>query len=211
MDAPIPGRNQGFTLVEVLVAVVIIGIGLLGIAKMESVALGSTGIAQQRSIAALEASSLAAVMHANRGYWASGLAPQTITISGTTITQSTGSALSTAVNCVVGAAGTSAPCLPTQLAAHDLQVWASDVNGKPSYSNPSGPAGTPSPLPLRPALPFQVTTIGCSQTVGAPVNCSIQISWSENTVAVNTQGANASAASAVSGFNVPTYTLYVQP
>jgi type IV pilus assembly protein PilV len=206
-------RNPGFTLVEVLVAVVIIAIGLLGIAKMESVALGSTGVAQQRSVAALQASSLAAAMRANRLYWGAGLAPATITITGTTITQSAGGSLSTAVTCVVGAAGSAAPCTPTQVAAGDLQQWAADVNGAPSYSNPSGPSGTPTPLPLNPALPAQATTISCSQNVNVPVTCTIQMVWSENTVAANAQGGNAStaAASAVNGFNVPTYTLYVEP
>ncbi|MFI4889777.1 MAG: type IV pilus modification protein PilV [Steroidobacterales bacterium] len=211
MDRRTLSRSAGFTLVEVLVAVVIIAIGLLGIAKMESVALGSTGVAQQRSIAALAASSLAAAMHDNRGFWGTGLAPATITISGTTITQSTGSALSTAVNCVFGASGTSAPCTPTQVAAFDLQQWANDLNGTPTYSNPSGPSGTPSPISLSPALPFQVTTITCTQNVNLPVSCTIRMTWGENTVAVNAQGNNASAASAASGFNLPTYTLYVEP
>lgn len=204
-------RSKGFTLVEVLVAVVIIAIGLLGIAKMESVALASTGVAQQRSIAALEAASLAAAMHANRGYWGAGLAPAGITITGTTITQTGGTSLATAVGCVFGASGTSAPCSPANVAAYDLQQWANDVNGSPSYSNPSGPSGTPSPISLSPALPFQVTTIACSQSVAAPVTCTIQMAWSENTVAVNSQGGNASTASGANGFNVPTYTLYVEP
>ncbi len=204
-------RSAGFTLVEVLVAVVIIAIGLLGIAKMESVALGSTGVAQQRSIAALQAASLAGAMHADRAYWGIGLAPATITITGTTITQSGGGSLSTAVSCVVGVAGNAAPCTPTQVAAGDLQQWAKDVNGQPSYSNPSGPTGTPTPLPLSPALPFQVTTISCTQSVTVPVTCTIQLVWSENTVAVNAQGNNAAAAVTATGFNVPTYTLYVEP
>ena len=105
----------------------------------------------------------------------------------------------------------SAPCSPTQVAGADLQQWATDVNGAPSYSNPSGPAGTPTPLPLSPALPFQVTTIACSQNVNLPVSCTIQIAWNENTVAANSQGNNASTASAANGFNVPTYQLYVEP
>ncbi len=200
--------DGGFTLVEVLVAVVIIAIGLLGIAKMESVALGSTGVAQQRSIAAIEAASLAAAMHANRAYWGSGLAPATITITNTTITQSTGTGLSTATVCLSGATGSNAPCTPTQTAAYDLQQWANDVNGTPSYNNPGG---TPSPISLSPVLPYQVTVIACSQTINTAVTCTIQMSWGENSVAVNSQGNYASAASAASGYNVPTYTLYVEP
>ena len=60
---------RGFTLVEVLVALIIIGVGMLGIAKIQALAYASTGTAALRALAALEASSLAASMRANRGYW----------------------------------------------------------------------------------------------------------------------------------------------
>ena len=205
-----PPRSRGFTLVEVLVSVVIIGIGLLGIAKMESVALSSTGVAQQRSIAAIEAASLAAAMHADRAYWNSGAAPALTTISGTTITPSV---LASTVNCVSGATGSSAPCTPVQVAAFDVNQWANAVSGSPSYNNPGGLYA--SPMTLAAALPTQVTTIACSTAVTTAISCTIQISWGENAVAANAQGVNASAAAtasgASSGFNVPTYTLYVQP
>ena len=206
------GVSGGFTLVEVLVAVVLISIGLLGIAKMESVALSSTGVAQQRSIAAMEAASLAASLHADRSYWNSAAVPASLTISGTTISDAT---LATPVNCIAGLSTAPPPCTPAQTAAFDLQRWAANVNGSgasaPSYNNPGRIDGTPSPLPLAPALPYQVTTIACTTSAAAATSCTIQISWGENTVAVNAQGAYASAAAAVSGFNVPTYTLYVQP
>ena len=61
---------RGFSLVEVMVALVICSIGLLGLAKLEALALSSTGVASGRALASLEASSLAAAMHANPGYWA---------------------------------------------------------------------------------------------------------------------------------------------
>ena len=172
--SPNPKREAGFTLVEVLVSLVIISIGLLGIAKMEAVALSGTGVAQQRSIAAIEAASLAASMHADRAYWNSAAAPTSFTISGTTISNST---LATAVDCVYGDAGTSAPCSPTLTAAYDLQQWAKNVNGAPSYNDPSKPASTPSPLPLNPALPYQVTTVTCTISTTAATSCTIQIAW----------------------------------
>ena len=60
---------RGFSLIEVLVALVVVSIGLLGIAKMQAIAYSSTGVASKRSLAAIEAASLASSMHANRAYW----------------------------------------------------------------------------------------------------------------------------------------------
>lgn len=57
--------QPGFTLLEVMVALVVLSIGLLGVLKLESVAYSSTNVASKRSIAALEAASLAAAMHVN--------------------------------------------------------------------------------------------------------------------------------------------------
>ena len=64
-----PGDQRGFSLLEVMVALVVLSVGLLGVVKLESVAYSSTNVASKRSIAALEAASLAASMHVNRGYW----------------------------------------------------------------------------------------------------------------------------------------------
>jgi len=74
-------RARGFSLMEVMVALVVSTVGLLGLAKMEALALSSTSVAGSRSLAAIEASSLAAAMHANPGYWAAGVAQPTITIT----------------------------------------------------------------------------------------------------------------------------------
>ena len=55
----------------------------LGLANMEALAMSSTGVASPRSLAAIEASSLAAAMHANPGYWQAGVAPPSSLISST--------------------------------------------------------------------------------------------------------------------------------
>ncbi len=90
--------------------------------------------------------------------------------------------LETAVNCT---SGNNAPCTSTQIAAYDLQQWSAS---------------------LTTLLPSPSATISCSAfTANAPVTCTIQISWVENTVAVNTQGSNTAAMAA------PSYTLFVQP
>ena len=52
-------------------AVVVICVGLLGIAKMQAMAVSNTNMSRQRSLAAIEAASIASAMHSNREYWAS--------------------------------------------------------------------------------------------------------------------------------------------
>jgi type IV pilus assembly protein PilV len=107
---PLSRRPHGFSLVEVMVALIVMSVGLLGIAKMQAVALSNTAVASTRSMAAIEASSLAASMHANRGYWSSTAVPATITLQGAV-------APPVAPDCVA------AFCTPANLAAFDLQEW----------------------------------------------------------------------------------------
>ena len=71
---------RGFSLVEVMVAVVVICIGLLGIAKMQAMALSNTNMSRQRSLAAIEAASMASAMHSNQLYWTTFPAGFTVSI-----------------------------------------------------------------------------------------------------------------------------------
>ena len=104
---------RGFSLIEVLVALVVVSVGLLGIAKMQAIAYSSTGVASKRSLAAIEAASLASSMHANRAYWSvSGVAPLTTTITGAAVTGSSDAALTAFADCTLG--GGFAPCTPSQ-------------------------------------------------------------------------------------------------
>lgn len=185
-----PVRARGFTLIEVLVALVVTGIGLLGIAKIQALVYANTGSASVRSLVAIQASSLAAVMHANRGYWA-GLAPSPLTITGATISDNTLNTTATgATDCNLG--GALAPanvgCSPTQLAAFDLHNWANGINALL-------PGATPT------------TTITCQNI---PVNCAIQIQWNEKTVSLNAQSTTGTT-SGLTGTFAPTYILYVEP
>jgi type IV pilus assembly protein PilV len=106
-------QAQGFSLVEVMVALVICSIGLLGLAKMEALALSSTSVASGRSLAAIEASSMAAAMHANRAYWGTAVAP------GITLVDAGTNNFSTAVVCT-----TAGLCSAQQMAFYDLQQWS---------------------------------------------------------------------------------------
>ncbi|MGH8158327.1 MAG: type IV pilus modification protein PilV [Rhodanobacter sp.] len=113
-------RDHGFTLMEVLVALVVISIGLLGIASMQASAIASTHTSQTESLVSIEARSLADAMQANPGYWASGLFPASFTITNNTISDTALAGQNT--DC-----GTIA-CTPGQLAGYDLQHWATQLN-----------------------------------------------------------------------------------
>ncbi len=110
-------RSKGFSLIEVMVALIICAFGLLGLAKMESLALSSTSVAGSRSVVAIEASSMAAAMHANRAYWATAIAPAVTTVS-------TASLAATNPVCTTAGACTTA----TQMANYDVQQWAVALN-----------------------------------------------------------------------------------
>jgi type IV pilus assembly protein PilV len=179
------GRTGGFSLVEVMVAVVVICVGLLGIAKMQSLAMSSTNMARMRSLAALEAASLAAAMHANRSFWAgaNGNPPPPLSI-----TYSPGAGVAGIGSFPGGAACNQ--CTPTQIAEYDFgTTWINSLNG---------------------LLPGATATVTCNSAT-PPVNCTITISWSENPVGMTQQESQYSAATPVTGFNNPSYTLDVEP
>ena len=171
--------QRGFTLVEVMVALIVISVGLLGIASMQALALSSSSNARMRSLAAIEAASLAATMHTNRAYWSTS-APGTVTVVDGLIT---GGALDQVGPACEGANS----CTPDLLAAYDLQKWT---------------------LSLDALLPHPTATITCP-IASVPMSCSVTITWTESSVALNKQEALNAANAA--GYKTPTYTLYVQP
>jgi type IV pilus assembly protein PilV len=157
---PVKARMRGFTLMEVMVALVVSTIGLLGLAKMESLALSSTSVASSRSLSAILASSMGAAMHANPGYWQSGLATTVVVTSGSITGVAAGG------SCLAAGAGS---CTPQNMAYYDLTQWQTALGQ---------------------VLQGYVATITCSTTTGVPVTCSIQLQWAENAVAANTQQSN---------------------
>jgi len=185
---------MGFTLIEVLVALIITGVGLLGLAKLQALVYANTNTASERSLAALETSSMVSAMRANRAYWAKLTPPVTVTGAQTTVTASdaalTAGLAATVGNlkyCQVGGGGT-LPCTQYNLAAYDLRVWAASLNA---------------------LLPGATASISCQPPqaplpTNSPVGCSIQVAWTEHTAAVNTQSQGTAMAS-------PQYTLYVVP
>jgi type IV pilus assembly protein PilV len=177
-------RSRGFTLIEVMVAMFVVSIGLLGLAKIQALAYASTSTASMRSLVALQAAGLASSMHANRNYWGAGGAPPSFTITGTTISDATLNATATASTACNFGAG--APCVPATLAANDLHNWATQLNTMLGNSSP-------------------VTTITCPVTI--PVNCQIMITWNERAVSINSQSAGTTSNTTFA----PSYMLYVEP
>jgi len=194
------GSAAGFSLVEVLVALIVISIGLLGIAKMQALALASTGTAKMRSLASIEAASLASTMQADRAYWSSIVAVSptnfvvTVASNGTVNSTSDPTLDSTAptTNCT----STATPCTPAQLVAQDLNDWAYALIG---------------------VLPNGAASIQCNSdaTGKNPVGCTISLQWTENLVELNT-ATNSAAAAAASNAALQataptTYSLFVEP
>ena len=176
---------RGFSLVEVMVALIIVAVGILGIAKLQALALSATASSGVRSLVAIEAASLAATMHTNRDYWVSGPAAVTnISITPTgpgTNTIGIDTFPAPFQNCTTSA------CTPAQVAAYDVQQWAAAL-------------GT--------VVPAAAAQIACPGGV-TPMACTIQITWQEGLVSTNNAGAAAGATAGV--LNSPQYTLYVEP
>ncbi|MFO1224795.1 MAG: type IV pilus modification protein PilV [Burkholderiaceae bacterium] len=107
-------QAAGFSMIEVLISMVVVAVGLLGVAKLQAAAISNTQVARVRSLVALQASSLAAMMQSNRAFWGSATAvPPTaspMTVSGGTV-----SGLSTGTSQAVRALA-------------DAQAWATELN-----------------------------------------------------------------------------------
>jgi type IV pilus assembly protein PilV len=179
---------RGFSLIEVLVALTIIGVGMLGIAKIQALAYASTATASLRSLAAIEAASLAAAMRANHAYWSTAAAgaQQIINVTDNAVTASTdGALIGSAVDCSLTVCSNTA-----QLAAYDLSQWAKSL-----YT----------------LLPSDTAVVVCQPPAAAtpnyPVGCSVTVSWIERRAGINTQSSGPLA----SAMTPPSYTLYVEP
>lgn len=180
-------QQRGFSLVEVLVAVILIAIGLLGNASLQALSLNNTSIARYRSLAAIESDSLAAAMHANAGYWQNAAqvpvtAANGFNINGSVVSNSTLNGQTT--DCL------SAACAPVQMAGYDLKQWGAAIAS---------------------LLPAGIGNVKCSLVGTNPISCVITISWTENNVALN-QASGTETGALASGTNVTqSYSVVVQP
>lgn len=204
MHQPVNSRARGFSLIEVLIALLVISIGLLGIAKMQALALANTNGGRLRALASIEAASLAATMQAERNYWGNLTATETVTVTGAggsatvssaqdgtfnatvTCPASTAAASTTVSACggsgTLNCTSTATPCTAQKMAAYDMQQWA----GR-----------------LQEVMGTSAAQILCTYNTTLPVSCQITVNWAEETVNANASETGTMAA--------PSYTLFVNP
>lgn len=107
-------RQQGFTLLEVLIALLVLSIGLLGLAALQTTGLRSNEMASMRTTSTMLAYDISDRMRAN---------PQGTTDGDYVI--DSGAVTGTIPNC------TSSDCTTTQLATFDLSQWKAAVGSLP--------------------------------------------------------------------------------
>lgn len=145
-------KSQGFTLLESLIALVVLSVGMLGIASLHVEGLRNGRTASLRTKAITLATDMAEKMRANRdgalnGDYVAGAAE-----------------LGANNNCADDLVGSATiACTPAQMAAHDLWLWKRNL------------------LNAQTGLPGEPTAVIASNGA-APPTLSISINWTENGV-----------------------------
>jgi type IV pilus assembly protein PilV len=175
--------ERGFTIIELLITLVIVSVGMLGVAKLQAAAVAETAVARTRSLMTFQAEALAATMRANKAFWQSSTAyTQNITIAagggnsgGTGLVQPSTSDHT---------CNNTASCSAANMAYDDLRVWGAAFGAR---------------------FPAATGSIVCTGGSAVPETCDITLNWSERTVAINrTTAAGTSTANA-------NLVLHVQP
>jgi len=175
--APMITNQRGFTLLEILVAIVVLSIGLLGLAGLQAVSLNNNQIAYYRSIATQQAYDMADRMRANQVGVRNG---NYNNLSGTPPSDPA---------CI----NTTGGCTPLQVATTDFAQWRT-ANGT---LLPTGGGAVCLATNTPVDLTFDTTT-PCTNTCAAANNALaydanlpyvIQVTWNEKTAGGNvTQG-----------------------
>jgi type IV pilus assembly protein PilV len=148
-------KARGFSMLEVLVTLLVLNLGVLGIAGLQTLSVNNTEAGRYQSVATMLTSSMAASMQANVAYWGSPPASLTVNL------HSTPKVLHgppTFNGTCIGSA-----CSASQMAAFDLQNWA-DALGN--------------------SLPVGQATITCSTAV-SPAICTLTVTWMEKNIALH--------------------------
>lgn len=144
-------RQCGFTLIEVLVAVLVIAIGMLGVARLVLAAVKANDSAYFRGQAAALAYSILDEMRANRGY--------AVTTPGYTV--GLASVADPGFTCDAASA-----CTPAQIAKYDLYMWKQRLTAASTVTTGALPSGN--------------GTITMSYPATGQVTATITIQWDDS-------------------------------
>ncbi len=170
-------KQKGFTIIEAMVALVILLFGILGAVAMQSAAISNTKIAADRSVAAIHASSILSKMNSNENFWQTIPVGFDIEVAADGTISDLGPGTDGADLETAGADCVTDVCSPLETAAHNLKNW---VVGGTSFGNSAG-------ISDRLATPTaRIRRIGND----FPVMVEVTISWNEKRTTTAAQMAN---------------------
>lgn len=171
-------NQRGVTLIEVLIAMVLMAFGLIGIAALQTTAISSNVVSAQYTQASLLAQNMAERMRGNR-----------TGVINNDYLRAAGTVGNPPANCA------SASCTPAQQAQWDLAVWYASAAPGVSLSNvPAGPSAN---------LPGAMVSVSCATTCTPDSARIITVYWDgDNTGAMGT-GCNPSVSTDLRCFRVP--------
>jgi len=165
-------RQDGFTMIELLVTILIVTVGLLGLAKMQAAAVSNTAVARTRALMTYQAESLAGMIRANRKFWVTSGNYATwpaFAIDGSGAATQTGMTVVTPNFCT----GAAATCDEKQMAYDDVvNTW------KPQFL-----LNFPGAQAAIACVPASGTT--CTANPTTPNSYDITLTWNQKMVAVN--------------------------
>jgi type IV pilus assembly protein PilV len=153
-------QYSGFTLIEVLVTVVVLAVGLLGLAGLQTASLGNNQNAYYRSQATQLAYDMADRMRANRA--------NARLFAGSAYIATVPPAPAQVAACGGAPGGAAVGCTPAEIAQNDLFEWSLDIsNALPNSATAAGVA-----LPATGAI--------IAVPAAAPTGFIITLSWDDN-------------------------------
>jgi len=171
-------RQDGFTMVELLITILIVTVGILGLAKMQAAAVSNTAVSRTRALMTYQAESLAGMIRSNRKFWVtSGNYATWPSFNVSTAGAATQSGMTSVATCV----GSGVTCTPAQLAYDDLMNstygWAAKFN--------NGTTGSAFPGASASVVCVSASGGTCAANPTSPHGYDITLTWDQKLVAIN--------------------------